>query len=67
MPLCCCNTCAQATVDAGAAVEELEGLLSLLRLPDRALDDDTCDEKLVRTQAELHAPPCVFVCASCPC
>jgi len=42
----------QATVDAGAALDELEGLLGLLRMPDRALDDATCAEKLVE-----YGPP----------
>ena len=37
---------AQASVDAGAALDELEDLLSLLRSPDRHLDDTTCTHKL---------------------
>ena len=39
----------QAAVDASAALDELESLLGLLRLPDRTLDDATCAEKLVRS------------------
>ncbi|KAF5839634.1 hypothetical protein DUNSADRAFT_290 [Dunaliella salina] len=45
----------QATVDAGAALDELEGLLGLLRMPDRALDDATCAEKLVWGAAAVAA------------
>jgi len=43
----------QACVDAGAALDDLEGLLGLLRLPDRALDDATCAEKLVRERSRV--------------